>query len=138
MKKLILLRGLPGSGKTTFAEFLTDFILFDVTVCMFAADDYFTDEEGRYNFDASKLGAAHAQCERNAREAMAKPDEETVIIVHNTFTTEKEMKPYLEMAQEFGFEVTSLVVENRHGKKSVHGVPNEVMEKMKARFKVCL
>lgn len=138
MKKLILLRGLPGSGKTTFAEFLSDFILFDVTVCMFAADDYFTSEDGTYRFDANKLGAAHAQCERNAKEAMANPDEETIVIVHNTFTTEKELKPYLEMAKEYGFDVTSLVVENRHGNKSVHGVPEEVMGKMKGRFSLRL
>ena len=138
MKKLILLRGLPGSGKTTFAEFLLDFLLPDVEVHSYAADDYFTTEDGSYHFDASKLGVAHAQCLDNTLNAMrdASNLEECIIIVHNTFTTEKELKPYLDAAKAFSFEVTSLVVENRHGNKSTHGVPSEVMEKMRTRFKI--
>lgn len=136
MKQLFLIRGLPGSGKTTFANFLMDFTLYDITVCMFAADDYFMDEHGNYNFDASKLGAAHKQCETLTEESMASPDDETVIIVHNTFTTEKELKPYLSLAKKYGFDVTTMIIENRHGNKSVHGVPQEVMDKMKARFSV--
>lgn len=56
------------------------------------------------------------------------------IFVSNTFTTEKEMKPYLKMAEESGYHVVSLIVENRHGNKSVHNVPEETMTKMRDRF----
>ena len=135
-----MLRGLPGSGKTTFAEFLCDFLLPDLPVYCFAADDYFTDEEGNYNFKVDKLGAAHALCLNNTLNVMHnwKSGDEAVILVHNTFTTEKELEPYITAANGFKFEIISIVFENRHGHKSVHKVPDEVMGKMKNRFKVSL
>lgn len=130
---LYLVRGLPGAGKTTFINTL---------MCMFEdgstysdhfeADQYFYDKEGNYNFDVEKLGAAHLSCQRRTAEAMDAGAD--YIFVSNTFTTEKEMKPYLKMAEESGYHVVSLIVENRHGNKSVHNVPEETMTKMRDRF----
>lgn len=48
------------------------------------------------------------------------------------------MKPYLDMAEIYGYRVVSLVVENRHGNSSVHGVPEETMKKMEDRFSIKL
>jgi hypothetical protein len=48
------------------------------------------------------------------------------------------MKPYLDMAVETGHEVTVLIVENRHGNKSVHNVPEDTIQKMKNRFSIKL
>ena len=50
MKKLILVRGCSGSGKTTFAGLLSEYVI--------SADDYFT-KNGEYKFDATKLHFAH-------------------------------------------------------------------------------
>ena len=61
-----------------------------------------------------------------------------VIFVSNTFTTEKEMKPDLEMAEKNNYQIVSLVVENRHGNESVHNVPEETMTKMRNRFSLKL
>ena len=47
------------------------------------------------------------------------------IIVSNTFTTEWELKHYLELAEEYGYNAFSLVVENRHGNKDIHDVPEK-------------
>jgi len=55
-KVLTLVRGLPGSGKSTFANFIWN----DYAIC--EADKFFTDKEGNYNFDASKLKEAHKWC----------------------------------------------------------------------------
>lgn len=152
MKKLILLRGLPGSGKTTFADFLIGIISMeaDVTVC--AADDFFYDENGMYNFDASLLHKAHLSCQQDVEIAMQDGADKfrdwqlgdrydvpfSIVIVHNTTTTPKEIKIYTDLAAKYGYEVTSLIVENRHGNKSVHGVPDEAMERMRNRFEVKL
>jgi len=58
--------------------------------------------------------------------------------VANTFTTDKEIKPYKELAERYGYMLMSIIVENRHGNKSIHGVPEETMEAMEKRFTVKL
>lgn len=124
---LILLRGLPGAGKTTVAELLG-------CEC-FAADDY-QDLYADGVFNTSLLGQAHHYCRGGVIEAMQKGTPR--IAVHNTLTTPKELGEYYQLATEFGYLVVSLIVENRHGNKSVHNVPEEVMDKMEKRFDVKL
>jgi hypothetical protein len=48
------------------------------------------------------------------------------------------MKPYYEMAEEYGYRVYSLIVENRHSGVNEHGVPDETLEKMENRFQLKL
>jgi NEDD4-binding protein 2 len=136
MKILILLRGLPGSGKSTFANYIFSNNIFE-------ADQYFYDEDGNYNFDASKLYEAHKWCQLRVEHAMEDNLESngmyfSEIVVSNTSTTEKELEPYLELAKKYDYQVVSLIVENRHGNKSVHNVPEETIERMKQRFSIKL
>ena len=152
MKKLILVRGLPGSGKTTFAKFLLGSLENDIDVTVCAADDYFYDDDGKYHFDAGQLYNAHLSCQQNVEIAMLRADEKhrdfllgdskedanAVVIVHNTTTAPKELKVYTDLADRYDFEVTSLIVENRHGNKSVHNVPEEALDRMRGRFEVKL
>ncbi len=140
MKNLILIRGLPGAGKTTFAEMLYSFTDPNVPIGVFASDDYFTDEEGNYNFDANRLKQAHEQCQNNTLNFIKSysKEEEVIVLVHNTFTTESEMTFYLNLAVEYGYRVTTLIVENREGRKSVHNVPEFTLQKMKTRFNIKL
>jgi predicted kinase len=137
MRTLIILRGLPGSGKSSFADFIWS------SGVIFEADKYFYDENGNYNFDASKLHAAHKWCQTEVENAMIEncmtngayfPD----IVVSNTSTTEKELQPYLDLAVEYDYKVVSLIVENRHGNPSVHNVPDETIDKMRNRFEIKL
>jgi hypothetical protein len=60
------------------------------------------------------------------------------IVVSNTFTQEWEMEAYYLLAEEMGYTVFSLIVENRHGGKNVHGVPEEKLQAMKDRFEIKL
>ena len=48
------------------------------------------------------------------------------------------MKSYFELAEQYDYKVYSLIVENRHGGVNEHGVPDEVLTKMKDRFEVKL
>lgn len=134
MKKLILLRGIPGSGKTTFALFLKEQFI-NVRCETIASDDFFM-HNGHYHWDGMKIGEAHQWCQETVWQWMA--ESVPVIIVHNTFTRESELEPYLEMAKSSDYKVISLVVENRHGNTSVHGVPEHTLQKMKARFTLTL
>jgi predicted kinase len=132
MKQLILLRGLPGSGKSTFAKSLGGIHI--------EADQYFMDN-GVYKFDASQIKNAHNYCQSQTRAWMSHNGEQIKtdkIIVSNTFTMEWEMDAYFEMAEEFGYQVFSLIVENRHEGVNVHDCPKDKIEQMRNRFEIKL
>lgn len=135
-KTLILVRGLPGSGKSTFANFVWN----DYAIC--EADKFFYDKEGNYNFDPNRLKAAHEWCRFQVEERMknneANPQYYPEIVVSNTFTQEWEMEAYYELAKKYDYLVISIIVENRHGGKNVHGVPEEKLEQMRSRFQIKL
>ena len=124
--KLIILRGCSGSGKTTLAEWLNDMIR-STTCYTVAADDFHYDSEGNYNFNIANLSAAHSWCRGMVDDFMELGV--GVIIVHNTSTTEKEIKPYTDLAELHDYNVLSLVVENRHNNEDVHNVPAEVLQR---------
>ncbi len=130
MNTLILLRGLPGSGKSTVAK------LFGYAPCHYEADMFFIDERNVYQFDASKIKDAHNWCRHKTMEAMKAGH--PLVIVSNTFTQEWEMEAYYLLAEELGYRVASIIVENRHGGKNIHGVPEDKLEIMKNRFEVKL
>ena len=135
-KVLTLVRGLPGSGKSTFANTITN----EFSVC--EADKFFYDKEGNYNFDGSRLKLAHVWCFNQVRTRMEdnklNPQFYPEIVVSNTFTQEWEMEKYYELAEEYGYKVFSIIVENRHGGVNQHGVPTDKLEQMKNRFEVKL
>ena len=135
-KILTLVRGLPGSGKSTFANTITN----EFSVC--EADKFFYDKEGNYNFDATKLRQAHEWC-RNQVETRMKDNQNNPqfypeIVVSNTFTQEWEMEAYYKLAEQYGYKVFSIIVENRHGGVNEHGVPADKLEQMKNRFEIKL
>lgn len=128
MKTLYIVRGVPGSGKSTFAKSIGGIHI--------EADQFFM-ENGKYNFDITKIKLAHKYC-KNQTEAWMKTDGVQVnndkIVVSNTFTQEWEMEPYFELAEKYGYRVFSLIVENRHDGKNIHDVPEDKLEQMKNRF----
>ncbi len=135
-KVLVLLRGLPGSGKSSFANLIwSSFVICE-------ADQFFYDAEGNYNFDPSKLKEAHKYCRDKVESFMLdnekNPQFYPEIIVSNTFTREWEMEEYFKLANKYGYKVVSLIIENRHGGKNVHGVPDSKINEMRNRFEISL
>ncbi len=130
---LILIRGLPGSGKTILASVLSE----NGRHPVFSIDDYFTDpENGEYKFEHLSNHLAYADCEAKTKASMEKKAEK--IFVENTFTLEWEMSPYFLLAKEHGYKVFVMTVENRHGGKNIHGISQEQIEKMSSKYKVVL
>lgn len=140
-KVLILVRGCPGSGKSTFGKYITN----GSGSAFFEADQFFVDDMGVYNFDASKLRQAHQWCKNEVEFAMSyghRGGYEKVplanIVVSNTFTQKWEMDDYYKLAEKYGYTVFSVIVENRHGGVNVHGVPEDKLKIMRDRFQISL
>lgn len=131
---LILLRGIPGSGKTTLGEVILRTP--NNQLKPLSADDYFIDEHGNYNFDATKLKEAHNDCQQRCSHLMQ--NDVMKIVISNTFTQEWEMQPYYQMAERYNYRIHSVIVENRHEGINEHNVPEEKLLQMKNRFEVKL
>jgi predicted kinase len=130
VKTLYLLRGLPGSGKTTIGRLLAG------KGRTYAADDYFT-TLGRYKFDPDLLPVAHRFCESVVGKAMAFGA--ITIAVANTFIERRHMEPYRAMARQYGYHLVELTVETdltdeELAARNEHGVPAETIARMRARM----
>jgi predicted kinase len=149
--KVTILRGVSGSGKSTWAK------AHDTTqTTVVSADQYFMrywplhnpnanyaelvhgddpPEVLEYRFDPAKQGEAHAQCLRRfIDELLVSSDHLRLqhLIVDNTNTTLVEIAPYIAVARAYGAEVRVLefrVLPADAARRNVHGVPWEVIEK---------
>jgi len=157
---LILLRGVSGAGKSTVAE-----LFIDATIL--STDDFFMQKEwcticddgepvdaicnrdhNKYIFDANSLVENHMKCTAKAEQAMdvatrmidnsAINAVKHTLVIHNTFTKQWEMTPYLILAEKYGYTVHTIIVENRHESKSIHDVPQASVDAQRDRFEVVL
>ena len=122
MAELFLIRGLPGSGKTTLAKRMAE----AMNAIHYEADMFFMRSDGQYDFRPEALRLAHEWCQSQTRAALALGAD---VIVSNTFTQNWEMCPYLEMGAD---KVTVITCEGDYG--NVHGVPESAIERMRDRW----
>ena len=137
-KTCIILRGLPGSGKSCLAGLL--FMLAETghvkcEVC--SADDYHINPEtGKYEFDPDRVSECHDLCKDKFTKCVL--DDTQLIVVDNTNTMQWQFDFYEKIALENGYKVFHLIVENRHGGTSVHGVPSVTVNRMRDDFEIQL
>ena len=137
LKILTIIRGLPGSGKTTAAKDILKMRGQVDPLAMYAADDFFYKDKN-YKFDPEKLSEAHKWCQSRTVEAM-KQDTGN-IVVHKTFTVHKEMRFYLDKAIEHNYciEVFNLydagLTDEELFERNVHSVPLETIKRMRRRY----
>ncbi len=122
--ELIILRAPSGYGKSTYAN--KHFVSKGYIQC--EADSFFM-KDGVYNFDRSKLGAAHMQCQQRTKLHLMLGDN---VVVSNTSLTHKEVMDYVRIANDC--KVPYRVIRLAKQFTNVHGVPAEVVESMKARL----
>lgn len=126
--RLIVLRGIPGAGKSTFIK--KELPRVDVIA---SADDGMM-VDGKYMFDPAKLPAAHGACLRKVVAALQGGKAE-LIVVDNTSTSIAEIAPYVALGQAYGAEVVVMTLRIDPaiaGPRNVHGVPQEGVNRMAA------
>ena len=124
MTKLTLIRGLPGSGKSTRAREIAQ----QTGAVHLEADQWFM-VNGEYKFDPSKLHHAHRWCQEQAKQNLKMGND---VVVSNTFTRRREAKPYIDMANQLGAKLEIITATGDYG--SIHDVPDEAIERMRARW----
>ena len=122
MTKLCIVRGIPGSGKSTFAKKLLEQGKVQQHL---EADEFMTDENGDYKFDPTILQKCHQQCQAWVKYYL---DRGQSVVVSNTFSRKWEILPYTRMGAEFE------VIEMKGNYQNVHGVPQFIIDNMKNRW----
>lgn len=133
--KVIILRGISGSGKTTYHKQHYP----NAYVC--SADNYFLDGDGNYNFDAKLLGEAHKGCMTTFLTIMKNKKyvpKDTVVVIDNTNIELHDLTPYLRVAESYNCEVEIIRIEcdpECAFKRNMHKVPNATIQRMYRNLK---
>lgn len=132
--RLLLIRGAPGSGKSTMAKQFLDDGHFDVH---YEADMYFM-QDGEYKYDHTKISQAHHWCQAKVLEALL---ENKRVIVSNTFTKNWELEGYLQQlhlatpVDEDGHRPFKVSIMKAYGEyDNSHGVPANKVAQMRADY----
>jgi len=131
-KIMYITRGISGSGKSTLAKTLAP------KENIFSTDDFFM-VDGEYRFDPKKLGEYHKKNQQRVEEALKKGI--SPIVVDNTNTQGWEIKPYVELADKYGYGVelkepnTPWKFDSKElSKRNTHGVPEDSIKRMIDRY----
>jgi predicted kinase len=136
MNKVIILRGLPGSGKSTY---VSDRVAihkgFRTAAPLVINADSFLMEDGEYFYTAERSRDAHLQCMREFVSGVVARHE--LIFVDNTNTSALEMVPYIKVAEAHRYEVSIIkmkcsIVDSL--RRNIHGVPEETICRMAMRL----
>lgn len=126
-QKLTLVRGIPGSGKSTYAKSLN----FKLALTLVEADQFFIDQDGTYQYDNTLIKDAHNWCKLETKRLLKAGFD---VVVANTFVKNWEMKFYKSLADDMRLKFE--VIEMRGNYQNVHGVPDEVVARMASQFEV--
>jgi len=120
---LEIVRGLPGSGKTTEAKK----IMAEKNITDHYEADMFITVDGEYKFSPGTIHYSHNWCQSMVAKALM---DGKSVVVSNTFTQQWQITPYLIIAKDFDAKVILTTCKGEYG--SIHGVPASTIERMKS------
>lgn len=133
MKKMFIMRGLPGSGKSFLAKTISK----ENNAKIFSTDDFFM-MDGKYNWNPGKLPAAHQWNQKRVEDEAISGFN---MVIDNTNLSKRDIKPYAEIAAKYGYEMefvesnSSWALDPEElAQKNSHGVPLDTIKKMIGRF----
>ncbi len=126
---LYIIRGLPGSGKTTLAKRMVKEAADNGYKMVHCEADHYFEKKGHYCFKPDELDHAHAECQQNVVNALAEGYD---VVVSNTFVTLWELEPYFKLAAQF--KCGLMVQEMMHVYGNIHKVPEHTMRRMQMRW----
>jgi predicted kinase len=118
---LTIVRGTPGSGKSTYAKSLG--------LVHFEADQFLMDHEGNYNWKPETVSNAHGWCYNSVVQNLTMG---LSVVVSNTFTRIREMAKYIDFCKENGIPFKVVKCVGDFG--NTHDVPPNTLENMKCRW----
>lgn len=141
-RKMYIMRGAPGSGKTSLWKVLGHH--FWTTVA--SADDYFVDAHGNYDFSPAKLPDAHNYCKEVAKATCEFPKARVkcAIVIDNCNVKPEHAEFYIKLAIEHGFTPyvidvgdAGLSAEDLHQRtvENGHEVPVHTLRRIKRELK---
>lgn len=119
--QLLLIRGLPGSGKSSMAKSVLNRRYFDHHL----EADMFHMSRGRYIYEPVHSADAHAWCLNTTRVYL---NNNRRVVVANTFVMLDQLRPYMTLGFPFH------IVEARGAWGSTHNVPEEIVDAMRRRW----
>lgn len=139
---MVILRSLPGGGKTTVAQQYKQKHKDSCYIC--STDDYWLRPDGIYDFNFDLLGESHQWNQKRVKNIIRdniRSQYDTVIVVDNTNITFNEMKPYITLGLKYNYQIEfkepdvpwKYDVEECF-KKNTHGVPYATILRMYKKF----
>ncbi len=128
MKTVIILRGAPGAGKSSLSTLLSVH-----AGAKIVSTDKHLQVDGRYDWSPAALLTAHEKCFADFTSALCM--EREIIVVDNCNSRSRDMARYAASAKAHGYVVRQIIVENTHGGRSVHNVPEHIVERAKQRIR---
>ncbi len=132
---LIIIRGVSGSGKSTFADWLVNNLVISENrdgkvgdyLIRFEADQWFVDNDEPWN--PRYLQTAHEWCQAEVKKSL---QDGYITVVSNTTTTKKELDPYIKIANDLGVQYFVLITDGDY--QNVHDVDDDKLQKQAQRF----
>ena len=129
-RKLLIVRGIPGAGKSTYAWKRLSEMDADRHGFVFEADSFFYGPpDFKYKWDSELVEYAHAYCLGRVADQLKNRGD---AIVANTFTQWWEIERYITLAEKLGCDVE--IVHSLGCFDNIHDVPKEAVDKMEKRF----